>query len=209
MRGEACAGTFYLTGAPAGPRIGDVKVETSVQKGEVTFDVALQELAAEGRYALRAVISEKGKKVAEFTAKPFTAATLKSSRICVTEKWRPDKLWDIHTPQNQYEAAVSLLGSDAHVLDAALPVRFGFREFWIKGRDFYLNGSRIFLSAVPLENAQVGAAAANYEAAKETMLRLKSTGVNYVFTRNYSCEPDRVALGGYPPRAPTDPNVRN
>ena len=65
------------------------------------------------------------------------------------------------------------------MLDAALPVRFGFREFWIKGRDFYLNGSRIFLSALPLDNAQVGAAAGNHEAArKETMLRvLKATGI--------------------------------
>ena len=36
-------------------------------------------------------------------------------------------------------------------------MRFGFREFWIDGRDFYLNGTRIFLSAVPLDNAQIGA----------------------------------------------------
>ena len=34
-------------------------------------------------------------------------------------------------------------------------MRFGFREFWIDGRDFYLNGTRIFLSALPLDNAQV------------------------------------------------------
>jgi len=38
-----------------------------------------------------------------------------------------------------------------------------FREFWIDGRDFYLNGTRIFLSAVPLDNAQVGAALATYQ----------------------------------------------
>ena len=68
-------------------------------------------------------------------------------------------------------------------------MRFGFREFWINGRDFYLNGSRIFLSVVPLDNAQIGAAAATYEAAKETMLRLKSFGINFVYGHNYGCEP--------------------
>ena len=75
------------------------------------------------------------------------------------------------------------------MLDAALPVRFGFREFWIDGRDFYLNGTRIFLSALPLDNAQVSAAAASYEGAKESLLRLKSIGINFVYTHNYGCEP--------------------
>ncbi len=107
----------------------------------------------------------------------------------MTEKWKPEKLWDIHTPQNTYEAAVSLVDEGGKVLDAAHPVRFGFREFWIDGRDFYLNGTRIFLSALPLDNAQVSAAAASYEGAKESLLRLKRIGINFVYTHNYGCEP--------------------
>ena len=67
--------------------------------------------------------------------------------------------------------------------------RFGFREFWIDGKDFYLNGSRIFLSAVPLDNAQVGAALASYEGARESLRRLKSFGINFVYTHNYGCQP--------------------
>ena len=73
--------------------------------------------------------------------------------------------------------------------ERGLPVRFGFREFWIDGRDFYLNGSRIFLSAVPLDNAQVGAALANYTAARESLERLAAIGINFVYTHNYGCEP--------------------
>ena len=68
-------------------------------------------------------------------------------------------------------------------------MRFGFREFWIDGRDFYLNGTRIFLSALPLDNAQVSALAASYEGAKESLLRLKRIGINFVYTHNYGCEP--------------------
>ena len=116
-------------------------------------------------------------------------ASARNGRVAVTEKWKPEKLWDIHTPQNTYEAAVSLVEDGGKALDAAHPVRFGFREFWIDGRDFYLNGTRIFLSAVPLDNAQVSAAAASYEGAKESLLRLKSIGINFVYTHNYGCEP--------------------
>ena len=74
-------------------------------------------------------------------------------------------------------------------MDTATPVRFGFREFWIQGRDFYLNGTRLFLSLMPLDNAEVGAALATYDGAKESLLRLKSFGINFVYTHNYDCEP--------------------
>ena len=88
------------------------------------------------------------------------AGDLKDGRIAFTEKWKPDKLWDIHTPENIYDLSVSLLDGGGRVLDTGYPLRFGFREFWIDGRDFYLNGTCLFLSAVPLDNAQISAAGA-------------------------------------------------
>ncbi len=103
--------------------------------------------------------------------------------------WKPDKIWDTITPEHQYSATLSLLDGSGNVLDTAWPERFGFREFWIEGRDFYLNGSRIFLCAVPLDNAQIGAAWATYEGARESLQRLKSFGINFVYTHNYGCEP--------------------
>ena len=181
-------GDVYLVGAPTGPRMDDLKVDTSVRNGEITFHAALKDLAPDAQYTLRATITDKGSAVKEITSKPFRAADLKDGRIVVTEKWKPEKLWDVHTPQNMYDVSASLV-DNGKVLDTALPVRFGFREFWIDGRDFYLNGTRIFLSSVPIDNAQVGAALATYEAAKESMLRLQSLGINFVYTHNYGCEP--------------------
>ncbi len=182
-------GDVYLQGAPSGARIADVKVDPSVRNQTIAFDTGLQDLAPGVQYVLHAVITEKGKKVAEFTSKPFAAAEVKDGRIKVTEKWKAEKLWDIHTPQNTYEAAVSLLAADNKVLDAAIPVRFGFRELWIDGRDFYLNGTRIYLSSVAFHLAQVGASAANYAAAKECLSRLKSAGINMVYMSHFGCEP--------------------
>ena len=182
-------GDVALVATPAKARLGDVKVDTSVRKWAITFEAALHGAATDARYALRAQVSEGGRAVKAFTSKPFRAADLEGGRIAFTETWKPDKLWDVHTPQNQYGLAVSLLDAEGKVLDTSHPMRFGFREFWIDGRDFYLNGTRIFLCAIPFDNAQVGAAWASYAGARESMTRLQSWGINAVYTHNYGCEP--------------------
>jgi beta-galactosidase/beta-glucuronidase len=182
-------GDVYLVSTPAEARIGDVRIDTSVRKGEIAFDVGLLAPDAAAQYALRAELSDGDRSVGVFTSKPFKGDELKEVRIAFTEKWRAEKLWDVHTPQNTYSASISLLDGGGKVVDTALPVRFGFREFWIEGRDFYLNGTRIFLNSVPFDNAHVGAAWCTYAAAKESMLRLMSYGINCVYTHNYGCEP--------------------
>ncbi|MEA3226081.1 MAG: prepilin-type N-terminal cleavage/methylation domain-containing protein, partial [Planctomycetota bacterium] len=182
-------GDVYLESTPAGARIADAKVDTSVRKWEITFDAKLDGLVADALYTLRARITESHRGVAEFTSGIFEGNDLKNGRIAFTEDWKPEKLWDVHTPQNTYRLTLSLLEANGKVLDAGRLVRFGFREFWIDGRDFFLNGARIFLSSVPLDNAQVGAALASYGAARESMERLKSFGINFVYTHNYGCEP--------------------
>ena len=70
----------------------------------------------------------------------------------------PEKLWDLHTPQNLHSMELSLLDAAGRVLDTAWTTRFGFRELWFDGRDILLNGTRIHLRAVPFDNAQLGLA---------------------------------------------------
>jgi beta-galactosidase len=181
-------GDVFLTSTPL-THIADAKIDTSVRKGEITVDTALESLAANVSYTLRVRIEENSQTVHEFRSKPFKASDLVGGRFAVTEKWRPEKLWDIHTPQNMLLAHVSLVEESDKVADDCYPVRFGFREFRIEGRDFQLNGTRIFLSAVPLDNAQIGARTATYESARDTMRRLRSFGINFVYTHNYGCEP--------------------
>jgi hypothetical protein len=181
-------GDVYLTGAPAGPRITGVKVETSVRRWQITFDAALAALDPHGQYAIRAVIQDGTREIERFTSRPFGAADLVDGRIAITEHWRPQKLWDTDTP-NQYDLSVALIDARSAVLDETLPVRFGFREFWIEGRDFYLNGTRIYLSAIPLDNGQLTPALASYDGTRGTLQRFKSFGINFVYTHNYGCEP--------------------
>lgn len=182
-------GDVFLTSTPAEERISDVKVDTSVRKWEITFDTALQGLKPDSTYILAAQVVENGREVANFRSKPFKSADLEKERLAFTNQWKPPKLWDIHTPQNTYELHLSLLDSDGQILDAFQPLRFGFREFWIDGRDFRLNGTRFFCFVVPLDNAMVSAASATYEGARESFTRLKAVGVNTMYTHNYGCQP--------------------
>ena len=192
-------GDVFLTSTPAG-RFTDLRIDTSVRKGEIAVTAWLDGLKADQSYTLRVKIRDHDKGVHEFTSKPFKNDDLtKDPRgsenltprrgIQVVEKWKPAKLWDIHTPENMLSAEITLADANGKVVDAAYPVRFGFREFWIDGKDFYLNGSRIFLSSVPIDSAAIGARTASYEGARETMKRLKSYGINFVYTHNYGCEP--------------------
>jgi hypothetical protein len=181
-------GDVWLSATPARERITDVKVETSVRRWQLTSEAALAGLAPGRRYTLRAMIRDGANEIERFTSRPFGADDLNGGRMSITEHWRPGKLWDTDAP-NQYGLSVTLLDARSTVLDEALPVRFGFREFWISGRDFYLNGTRIYLSAVPLDNGQLSAASASYEDARATLQRYKSFGINFVYTHNYGCEP--------------------
>ena len=188
-------GDVYLASTPKGARLGDVKVETSVRNGRLRVSAAVIDAADDATYVLESAVLDGDRTVHRFTGPAFKKADLEGGRITVTEKWKPNRLWDVHTPQHMYRLRVSLRKAGGDVCDAGLPVRFGFREFWIDGRDFTLNGTRIYLSALPMANAQVGAAWATYDAARETMERLKAFGINFVYTHHYGCQPgDHVSF---------------
>jgi len=182
-------GDVWLSSTPSGPRLTEIRVTPSVRRGEVAFGVRLSGLADQETYALRVQAMQEGQSPKEFSGGPFRAGDLQEGRFSFAAPWRPQKLWDLHTPGNQVDAEVTLLDGQGQVLDVSTRQRFGFREFWIEGRDFFLNGTRVFLSAVPLDNAQVGALPASYAGARESLERLQSFGINFVYTHNYGCEP--------------------
>ena len=146
-------------------------------------------LASGADYKLQAKISDQGQPVKTLISAAFKDADLKNGRFSFTQPWKPEKLWDLNTPKNQYDLELSLLDGAGKPVDVFLPVRFGFREFWIEGRDFMLNGTRVFWDNKPLDNPTLGAGLATYAAAKESIERLQSVGINMVYTHNYDCKP--------------------
>lgn len=182
-------GDVYLVATPAHARLANVAAETSVRRSELTLRASFDDLAPGASFALRARVLRGGKQVAEFKSEPFTRSGMGDSPFTFTVRWKPDQLWDLHTPQNVFDLETSLLDADGNAIDTAFPTRLGFRELWIDGRDFYLNGTRLFLCALPIDSAQIGAGQANYAAARRTLERLKSLGINLVYTHNYDTDP--------------------
>ncbi len=180
-------GDVFLSGVPQGAHITDAKVDTSVRRWRLTITAAL-ELEQGKSYSLRALVTDKGDEVLSIESDDFTSDSLRNGRHAFSKEWRTPKLWDLDTPQNQYEVAVELVQA-GEAVDEYYPVRFGFREFWIEGRDFTLNGSPVHLRATPLNSAQNDTATASYEGAAETFRRLKWMGYNAAYTHNYSCRP--------------------
>ncbi|XHR30588.1 MAG: glycoside hydrolase family 2 TIM barrel-domain containing protein [Chthoniobacteraceae bacterium] len=54
----------------------------------------------------------------------------------------PLKLWSLREP-NLYCGQVVLTDASGKELDRSTPVRFGVREFWLQGKDYYMNNQRI------------------------------------------------------------------
>jgi len=181
-------GDVFLTSTSGAARIADVKVETSVRQWTLSIAATLEGLEPGKYYSLRARVTDKSEEVLAAESDRFTSDSLRNGRYVFSKGWKALKLWDMNTPQNQYDIAVELV-QDGAVLDTYYPVRFGFREFWVEGRDFYLNGSRVHLRAEPLNSAQNDTATASYEGACETFKRLKWWGFNAAYTHNYGCSP--------------------
>ena len=114
------------TGAPKAARITDIKIDTSVIKGEIAFDVAVEGLTPGAAFSIQTQITDNGRTVHEGAKHRCTAANLKDGRITITEAWKLEKLWDTHTPHNLLSASISLYGSSG-LLDRAIPIRFGLR----------------------------------------------------------------------------------
>jgi beta-galactosidase len=181
-------GDVFLASMPGGPRITDIAIDTSVRQWSITFTAALEGLEEGAGYVLRARVLDDAKEVLIAQSDPFCAADLQDGRLAFSKEWKAPKLWDTDTPGNQYEAVLELT-EDGATRDAGHGVRFGFREFWIEGRDFILNGSRVHLRSAPLNSAQINTATASYEGACEATRRLKWWGYNSAYTHNYDCRP--------------------
>ncbi len=147
LANRGLAGDVYLSALPKEATVSDVHVITSFRNKKITFDTGFNRLKA-GSYRLAADVYDGDAKVRSFESPVFSTSGKDNFRWQWSADWIAPKLWDTDTPENLYVAKLRLLGPDGKLLDEFLPQEFGFREFWIDGRDFYLNGKKIHLRAL-------------------------------------------------------------
>jgi hypothetical protein len=187
---KGLTGDVFLVGEPRENVLGDVHVVTSTRESKITFDTKIA-LGA-GKRRLKARVLDKGQVVKEFESEPFEAAQLQQGRHVFSAVWKDAKQWDLDATENMYEVVLTLKDADGKVLDESLPAAFGFREFWIDGRTFYLNGRPLHLRALFTTSISSAADKSCLTACERTCQQLKSLGFNSLITSNYSFAPGDV-----------------
>jgi beta-galactosidase len=141
LQSRGIIGEVRVLSVPPGPLISDVFVQTSTRNKQVKLDVELADVTQNGQVQLVAqMVDEKGKIEQNFTgtanvqAKPIQT-------VQIQWDWKNPRLWDVGQP-NLYTLQLAVKGSG---IDTQYAQPFGFREFWIEGRKFFLNGTEFRL----------------------------------------------------------------
>jgi beta-galactosidase len=134
-------GRVWLESRSSEAQVTSVFVRTSTQSKNIALDVDLAGVRQAGRVQFTAeMLDEKGATEKTFTAEePVEAKEVQT--VTLSWPWADPRLWDVGQP-NLYTLRLTVKGAG---LDDQHNQEFGFREFWIEGRRFFLNGTEVHL----------------------------------------------------------------
>jgi beta-galactosidase len=131
----------------AGAHLRDVFVRTSTRDNLLLVETELNGMkVTETTHFVARVFDETGKEQKRFERDMVANATDRQS-IVVGWKWHDPKLWELGKPY-LYTVKLEAKGPG---LDDEMVQAFGFREFWVEGGKFFLNGREIALRATKVE----------------------------------------------------------
>jgi hypothetical protein len=188
IQNKGLVGDVFLNSMPTQNQITDVLIMPSVRNKALAMRVALDQLTVK-QLKLQADVFDGKNWVKTITSDLLDA----TGSITFSGQWLDPKLWDLHTPQNVYQLKLSLLDDMGKLLNQTLPITFGFREFWIDGKDFMLNGSPVHLRAMDVRNNVSPAAdQASDDICEVTCKRAIEYGYNMFITHNYGYMPGQT-----------------
>ncbi len=158
LKTRGLAGSVYLESRTSEACVGDVFIRTSTRKNDISLDVDLSGLNHAGQVRFVAdMLNEKGALEKSFTADAAVEAK-PTQTVTVSWPWTNPRLWDVDQPE-LYTLRLTVRGAG---LDDQYNQDFGFREFWIEGRQFYLNGTVIHLRQPCFHNGPLGEVGDNF-----------------------------------------------
>jgi len=121
-----------------------VFIQPSVEKKRISFDVVVTNRSAQKQKATLRIGITNARFEAQTGLKgdPVTLEPGETRRVTLSRDWIAPELWSPTNPALYYARVA--LARDGQPDDETM-IRFGFREFEIRGHDFYLNGERIQL----------------------------------------------------------------
>ena len=147
LRSRGLTGSVFLQSRPSEAQVADVFVRTSTRKHDISLDVEVTGVKQAGQVQLVAdMLNEKGEVEKSFTADTRVVAE-ETQSLALSWPWTNPRLWDVGLgpdgpSANLYTLRLRVKGAN---LEDEYDQKFGFREFWIEGRQFYLNGTVLHL----------------------------------------------------------------
>jgi beta-galactosidase len=158
LKTRGLTGSVYLESRSSEAHVSDAFVRTSTRKKDVALDVDLSGVKQAGRVHFVAdMLNEKGAVEKSFTVDAAVEAK-PTQTVTVSWPWTNPRLWDVDQP-NLYTLRLTVKGAG---LDDQYNQEFGFREFWVEGRQFYLNGTIIHLRQPCFYNGPLGQVGDNF-----------------------------------------------
>lgn len=132
------SGNAWLLRRPGQNYIEDIFIETSVREKKLKLKVKFS-TPPEGILTGTIKNWKDGKDVKSFSSPLKDCRKLTANEYELELPWNKPILW---TPDNPHLYTLNLAWKTqgGKIIDEDYPRRFGFREIWIKGREYYLNG---------------------------------------------------------------------
>ena len=141
-------GEVFMLSEPQGAIVTDVFVQPSFRKKQVSLEIEVTGMTQEATVPVTAtMINAAGQEEQVFHGTlPLQAMPVQQTNL--TFPWSNPALWSPEHP-NLYKLRLEVTGPG---ISDIYPERFGFREFWVDGKKFFLNGQEIRLRPTVLTN---------------------------------------------------------
>ncbi len=144
LASRGITGEAFLRSRPSGAHISDVFVRPSVREKKLRLDVEVSGLPGAGAAGFTARMLDQAGEVEQTFRAERQLAQAGTQVVSLEWPWPTPRLWDLGQP-NLYTLQLAAQGPG---LDDEYPQVFGFREFWLDGVKFLLNGTEIRLRPV-------------------------------------------------------------
>ncbi|MCK5804698.1 MAG: hypothetical protein KAI66_17805 [Lentisphaeria bacterium] len=131
-------GDISLRSVPVTAQIQDAWLVTSWRRKEATVRLEM-DLAKDETVRTVVRIFDGGKNEPAKQFEGIGEMCVGSTNLSLSTSWPEAQPWSPKHPK-LYTYTVTVYDRDDVILDETLPQRFGFREIWMAGGDFYLNG---------------------------------------------------------------------
>ena len=182
------AGDLWIEAQPLGPTIDDVYLIPSVRESSITVKAVIRGAVSNAVYSLSGNARLNDQDVFSFKA---VKAKVVGDSVEITVPWVDAALWDFDNPRI-HSMRISLCDERGEVLDESLPISLGFREFDIKGKDFFLNGTPVHFRATFYKPIGASTGLADKETVRRVVSRLKKAGYNLLVSSIYSSGPGQL-----------------